>query len=101
MTFSNLIVKTAWERCRGNCECTDTQHSHSGRCRHPLMWFRRGINIDGGWEAQHITPIEEGGTDGMINCKIVCIDCYQGQLQLLSEVKKPTKGRLNKRNTEK
>jgi hypothetical protein len=87
MPFSNLIVKDAWERCRGYCECTSAEHGHQRRCRHPLTWLRSSINIDGGWEAQHITPIEEGGTDEMINCRIVCIECYQSQLQSLSNLK--------------
>lgn len=82
MPFSNLIVKGAWERCRGYCECTNVQHSHSGRCRNLLQLFRRGVNVAGGWEAQHITLIEEGGTDDMINCKIVCIECYQNKAEL-------------------
>jgi len=76
MPFSNHIVEEAWERCRGYCECTNAKHNHQGRCRHPLTQLQRGINIDGGWEAQYITPIEEGGTDEIINCKIVCIECY-------------------------
>ena len=84
MPFSDFIVKEAWERCKKYCECTSPNHGHSRRCRLPLEWFRRGINIPGGWEAQHITPIEEGGTDEMINCKIVCIECYQSQLKSVS-----------------
>jgi 5-methylcytosine-specific restriction endonuclease McrA len=88
MPFSNLIVKKAWDRCQGRCECTNAEHDHQGRCKNPLTWLLRGgDNISGGWEAQHITPIEEGGTDEIINCRIVCMKCYQEQMQLPSDLK--------------
>ena len=96
MAFSSLIIKEAWERCGGCCECTNNQHDHSGRCKQLLTWFRRGINIDGGWEPQHITPIEEGGTDDRINCKIVCIKCYHGQLQSTLGSEDVTKKEINR-----
>lgn len=41
MGFPADLVKQAWERAGGRCECT-RKHDHTGRCYRRLVWENRG-----------------------------------------------------------
>lgn len=75
--FSEDVVKAAWVRSRGKCECMDFT-----RCRHSIVphwrelaWNARGDdNSMQGWEAHHIDP---DGEPDLSNCRILCIECHK------------------------
>ncbi len=72
--FSDSVVRNAWARAEGRCECRRSQHDHSGRCSALLKWERRGSECDGGWEAHHINA---NGRDTLSNCEILCQPCHK------------------------
>ena len=74
MAFLEIVVKQAWERSSGLCECRRTTHGHNNRCYKYLKWECRGEQSEDGWEANHIIP---GGGDTLENCEILCQDCYR------------------------
>jgi hypothetical protein len=72
--FPDSVVKEAFIRSDGECECIDDKHNHSGRCNSLITYRMRGMEFPGGWEAYQITvekPLDAS------NCRIVCIDCYK------------------------
>ncbi len=72
MGFPENVVKQAWERAGGQCECRKRTHSHFYTpCGKVLVWENRGKIGRGGWEAQHIAT----GSDVLSNCEILCSDC--------------------------
>ena len=75
MAFSNSVVRDAWKRAGGRCECTRVSHSHTdGRCNKLLSWDNRGRDGWGKWEAHHRWV---GGPDTLSNCEILCWDCHK------------------------
>lgn len=76
MAFPESVVKEAWKRARGECECERDQHSHRGkRCGKQLVWENRGKDgARGCWEAHHKVA---GGGDTLSNCEILCCDCHK------------------------
>jgi len=74
MVFPDSVVRQAWNRSGGRCECKRTQHNHSGRCNRSLRWESRGKESPYGWEAHHVTA---GGSDALSNCEILCQDCHK------------------------
>ncbi len=78
MAFSYEVVKAAWERSGGRCECGRKICGHLGRCNKALTWRARGCDDDpGGWEAHHKTAVASGGPDTLSNCEILCIPCHK------------------------
>lgn len=79
MAFSESVVKKAWERSGGRCECQRSTHDHGkGRCNQQLSWDDRGNDKSlMGWEAHHITAAASGGPDILSNCEILCIACHK------------------------
>ena len=74
MAFTESIVKQAWERSGGQCECRRRTHSHFYiPCGKQLRWEVRGKASQGGWES-HQTRI--GGGDTLENCEILCWQCH-------------------------
>jgi len=73
MAFSTSVINQAWDKSGGRCECTRTDHGHSGRCSRELLKVRRGVESPYGWEAHHIVA---GGGDDLSNCEILCLTCY-------------------------
>jgi len=72
MAFSEEVVKQAWERAGGQCECRRRTHSHFYTpCGKVLIWENRGKGGSGGWEAHHVTTSD----DVLSNCEILCSDC--------------------------
>ena len=74
MAFTESVVKQAWERAGGQCECRRRTHSHFYiPCGKQLRWEIRGKSNQGGWES-HQTRI--GGGDTLENCEILCWQCH-------------------------
>jgi 5-methylcytosine-specific restriction endonuclease McrA len=81
MAFSEEVVKKAWDRAGGRCECTRSIHGHTGRCNTPLSWENRGRDTAcGSWEIRHRVSIQSGGTDDLSNCEILCWNCHSKTL---------------------
>lgn len=76
MAFPESVVREAWERADGKCECrrSGTGHNHSGRCSKTLAWGSRGAESSLGWEAHHISAT---GPDTLSNCEILCQPCHK------------------------
>lgn len=76
VSFSADVVKAAFIRSDGECECTKSNHKHSGRCNNLITYNMRGMDLPGGWEAYKINsecpPI-------IGNCRIICMDCYTAE----------------------
>jgi hypothetical protein len=72
--FPDSVVKEAFIRADGECECIDDNHDHSGKCNNLMIYNMRGMDFPGGWETCQISsekPLDAG------NCRIVCIGCYK------------------------
>lgn len=81
MAFSEDVVKAAWKRADGKCECRRLGHNHLyGRCNKELVWENRGREGRGCWEAHHKTAVASGGDDSLSNCEILCWDCHNKTL---------------------
>lgn len=78
MAFSNSVVRQAWNRADGKCECRRKTCRHGVRCNKQLVWENRGEEAKrGAWEAHHITAVASGGLDILSNCEILCLDCHK------------------------
>ncbi len=74
MAFQDDVVKKAWQRSNGQCECMRRSHSHFYTpCRKQLTWENRGKPGRGGWEAHHKATT---GGDIIDNCEILCWECH-------------------------
>jgi len=75
MAFPDNVVKQAWERAAGQCECEKRTHPHFYiPCGKRLVWENRGGNGFGAWE---IKRINENKGEVLANCEIVCMTCYE------------------------
>ena len=75
MAFSEEVLKQAWERAGGQCECNRRSHRHFYTpCGRSLAWSARGQVTSGGWEARHMN-MADGDTLG--NCEILCAECNE------------------------
>ena len=76
MAFSEPVIKEAWKRSGGRCECTRLTHGHAGRCPNILVWEAQGNKVQpGSWSAHHRVPEAAGGSDPIDNCEIMCARC--------------------------
>lgn len=75
MPFSEYIIKKAWERSGGRCECIKTTHGHPRRCNKKLLELYRGDNeSEYGWE----THSKSGSyLNDLSDCEIICWDCME------------------------
>jgi 5-methylcytosine-specific restriction endonuclease McrA len=76
MSFPESVVKEAWKRAGGRCECKNTTHNHYRRCNKQLTWENRGREGRGAWEAHHTVSVDSGGSNTLSNCEILCWDCH-------------------------
>jgi hypothetical protein len=75
--FSDEVVKLAWTRAQGRCECRRETHLHPYiRCNKELVWENRGREGRGAWEAHHKVSVDAGGGSYLSNCEILCWDCH-------------------------
>ncbi len=73
--FSDEVIRQAWERSSGQCECRRRTHSHFYvPCGKALDWAKRAEDTRGGWQAH---ALHVSGGESLANCEILCIDCYQ------------------------
>ncbi len=72
--FPVSVVRSAWTRAGGKCECTRIACRHNSRCAKPLRWELRGSEAEGGWEAHHVN---RNGPDILSNCLILCQPCHK------------------------
>lgn len=78
MSFSDEVVKAAWKRAGGKCECERKTCGHGSRCDKPLSWNQRGNdNSAYGWETHHKVAQAKGGLDTLSNCQILCMECHK------------------------
>ena len=77
MPFPDEVVREAWERAKGQCQCDKISHAkHYGEpCPNKLVWENRGSEDEGGWEAHHVSAM--GGGDTLMNCEILCWTCFE------------------------
>jgi hypothetical protein len=76
VSFPEEVVRRAWRRAGGTCECRRTDHGHTIPCGKSLLFSRCGRNFDeAGWKPRQRTnsPASEGST--LANCEILCGDC--------------------------
>ena len=75
MPFSDTIIKQAWLRSNGRCECIKTAHGHARVCNKRLLEIYRGDDESNqGWEAH-----SKSGAylDDAADCEILCWDCQE------------------------
>jgi len=73
MPFADDVVKQAFERAGGQCQCRRQGHPHFYiPCGKPLTWDKRGKPGWGGWDARRRDTMTGDTPD---NCEIVCMSC--------------------------
>jgi hypothetical protein len=73
MPFPERIVKQAWQRSGGKCECTRQSHDHIGRCNKRLLEMYRGESATPyGWE---VNSKSGNYLNDAADCEICCWDC--------------------------
>jgi hypothetical protein len=80
MSFPDYIVRQAWMRSGGKCECTRQVHGHIGRCDRRLLELYRGeIETSFGWEVHSKSGAYLKDPS---DCVILCWEC-QDDVQYL------------------
>jgi len=75
MPFTEEVIKVAFKRSGGRCECT---RSHEGDSNAPHFGGRctRTFSEEfGGWVASYKVSILNGGDHSLDNCEIICVAC--------------------------
>lgn len=76
MPFPEAVVKEAFKRSGGRCECTrshegdDNAPHFGGRCP------RTFSELYGGWVPFHKVSLINGGDNSLENCEIICEACH-------------------------
>lgn len=70
MAFSEATKDAAYVRSGGRCECHRQDGLHYGRC--PTRVNRHGPGV----EYHHKTATDRGGSDGLSNCEVLCVQCH-------------------------
>jgi 5-methylcytosine-specific restriction endonuclease McrA len=74
MAFPEDVIKQAWERSGGQCECMKRTHRHFYTpCGRSLKREKRGELGEGSWEARHLNSLDG---DAVSNCEILCMECH-------------------------
>ncbi len=69
MAISEKILRAAWERSGGRCECRNERHGYGERCSHSLLWNMRGAeSAVGAWSPVRRTT---WGTDVLANMELL------------------------------
>jgi 5-methylcytosine-specific restriction endonuclease McrA len=74
--FPEDVVRAAFDRCGGQCECELKGCRHPAGCPEVFMFEDRATSNRRGWQAHHKVPVAEGGTGTLENCQILCMDCH-------------------------
>jgi len=74
MAFSEKVLKEAFSRSGGRCECRRPSHKHGDqRCPRELSWHLHGKEPEG-WQA-HLLAAD--GPETAVNCEVLCYSCYR------------------------
>ena len=73
MAFSDRVLREAWRRAGGRCECPRTTHDHYGKCNQTLVWRNRNRDGLGGWQEHSKSGQYE---DSVKDCQLLCWGCY-------------------------
>ena len=74
MEFSEKVLREAFSRSGGRCECRVASHRHGDqRCPKTLAWSLRGKEPEG-WAAH---PVAAEGPEAASNCEILCFSCLR------------------------
>jgi hypothetical protein len=73
MTFSDRVLREAWRRAGGRCECRRSTHDHYGTCNEPLVWESKGREGQGKWQAHSRSGLYE---DSVKDCQLFCWGCH-------------------------
>ncbi len=80
MAFSPKVLSEAWVRSMAACECRLADHQHAVPWGVSLRLAGRGVEGEGAWEAHHIVPESDGGSDKLDNCAVMCWSCHSKTL---------------------
>ena len=80
LAFPAKVLSDAWVRSMAACECRLAEHQHAVPCGVSLRQASRGREGEGAWEAHHIVPESEGGSDKLENCAVMCWSCHSKTL---------------------
>ena len=77
MEFSDEVLKQAFIRAEGKCECVKGTHKHPKlSCGHSLSFEKRGMQGDKDcWDAVQKKHTDHGGDFSLNNCQIICCEC--------------------------
>ena len=74
MIFDRELVKQAWARSSGMCECKRIGCQHpGGRCTNAIEEKKFNEDEVGGW---YVRPINEFGPEKLFNVEAVCAECF-------------------------
>jgi hypothetical protein len=75
MVIPDDVIRKAWERASGQCECEKRNHPHFYvPCAKPLVWENRGKKGWGGWDVKLRDPNKSETAD---NLEVLCITCSE------------------------
>ena len=77
MAFSENTVAEAFRFAGGQCQCLLLRCSHLGRCSKKFKFEDRELSHGQGWRANHKQAVEDGGSDEVGNCEILCVPCHK------------------------
>jgi hypothetical protein len=69
MEFPDSVKDAAFRRSGGQCECMNTSHSHTGRCKTTIT--RNSAQYRG-------VPVNpRAGAETLVNCEVLCVTCHK------------------------
>jgi hypothetical protein len=75
-SFSDEVVRQAWGRSDGRCECSKNHPWHYlKRCPQKMVWNDRRAEKITGWVAHYKISQVKGGSETLSNCQIICRRC--------------------------
>jgi len=73
MSLSKEVLKAAFDKASGKCECRNEKHEHrKRRCSRNLFWENRGKGPNGVWEAR-----VKGRGAGIGDIEVLCWKCFK------------------------
>jgi hypothetical protein len=69
MEFPDSVKDAAFRRSGGQCECTSSMHSHTGRCKTTLT------RSSAQYKRVPVNP--KASADTLANCEVLCVTCHK------------------------
>lgn len=69
MAFSEETKRKIFDNAKGRCQ--------GYGCDKELVYENHTEGERGAWDAHHIIPVKDGGTDEASNGKALCLDCHK------------------------